>query len=464
MAAPAPIDAEANSDAEGAAPQPWPEPAAAWGTLAVLSVVLALSQIDRGVITLLVGPIKRDLRLTDSQVGLLIGLAFSLVYLFTSLPLSRLSDSRSRKWMITAGVSFWSLATAACGLAHSYWQMFAARAAVGVGESVNGPATYSLLADNFPRQKLTRAMAMLNLGFIVGVAFSLIVGGMMLAILEALPPVVLPGLGHVRNWQLVFFAVGLPGLLVALAMAFVPEPVRRGLHVAARSPAVPLGEVLAFLRGNIGLYGPIFVGVFLVGVETYGVQNWRPTFFERTYHWKLAFIGQVTGWLSLVASLIGLFLGAALTEWLSRQRDDANLIIAVSAQSLSIPFAVAGPLMPNGWLALACSSVGLVTAMVSAPPMVAAMQTVTPNRMRAQISSLYLIMFSGITAIIGPSFLAAVTDFVFHDDAKLRYAMAASSAIMLPLGVLMNWLAVRPYGRLIAAIKAQEAQAARLAP
>ena len=210
MSAEAPV---LGQDTPPASAQPWPTPAAAWRTLWILSLVLGLSQIDRNILSLLLQPIKHDLKFSDAQMGILIGLAFSIIYLFLSFPLSRISDRGSRRTMIALGVAVWSLSTAACGLARSFWPMFIARAGVGAGESVNAPATYSLLADSFPRERLPRAMAVLNIGFVGGTAISLIIGGVVIAALKNVHAV-LPIIGAVHTWQLVFFAIKPFGVLI----------------------------------------------------------------------------------------------------------------------------------------------------------------------------------------------------------------------------------------------------------
>ena len=371
----------------------------------MLSLVLGLSQVDRNILSLLLQSIKVDLKFSDAQMGLLIGLAFSCVYLFLSFPLSRLSDSRSRRGMIAIGVAVWSLSTAACGLARSFWPMFVARAGIGAGEAVNGPATYSLLADSFPRERLPRAMAVLNVGFIGGTALSMILGGLVIGALKDVH-LHLPVLGAVHTWQLVFFAIGLPGLLVAALMMTVTEPARRGLGDHAGRTAVPIPEVFIFLLRNFRLYGCMFVSIFLTGVVTYGTLNFRAAFFQRTYHWSPQQYGVVSGLVSLAASPLGLIAGTWLCERWNAKYHDANLRVGLVANVLAIPFAVAGPLMPDAWLSVACVAAGSACVLMAAPPVAAALQTITPNRVRAQVNSLYLLLFSGITGIIGPGSLA----------------------------------------------------------
>jgi len=461
--APATAPAEpAASEPAAAAAQPWPSAGKAWWCVIMLSIVLMLSQIDRNIITLLVQPIKADLGLSDVQMSLLLGPAFIVLYVFMGLPLSRLSDTRSRRVMITIGLTFWSLMTAACGLAQSFGQLFLARVGIGAGESVNGPATYSMLADYFPRERLPRALAALNIGFVLGTGFSLIAGGLVIGALMRVPEHTLPILGTVRSWQLVFIAVGLPGLIFAALMMTVSEPPRRGLG-GRRTEAPPVREVAGYLRRNGRMYGGMIGGILMTALLVSGTQGWSPAFYERTYGWQARQVGVALGIMNLVASPIGLFLGAWLTERLSRKHDDANMRVAIIAYTLAIPFQVAGPLMPDPYLAVLCSGVGILAAMMATTPYVAAMQTITPNQMRAQVSAIYLFVFSGLGSGLGSLLFGAVTDLIVRDEANIRFTMAGAAAVMAPLGVLIISLARKPYGEAIAAIKAAEGAVPRAA-
>jgi MFS family permease len=446
-------DPAADSAVPTASP-PWPSTREAWKTLWILALVLGLSQIDRNIFSLLLQDIKTDLRLSDSQMGILIGLAFSAIYLFLSYPLSRITDTGNRKTMIAIGVAVWSLSTAACGVARSFWTMFAARAGIGAGESVNGPATYSLLGDSFPREKLPRAMAILNLGFMGGTAFSLILGAGVIKAVEHVQ-FALPAIGLVKGWHLVFFAIGLPGLLIALLTMTIAEPARRGLSGRAPTGAVPIPEVARFLLGNGRFYGCMFASVFITGTITYGSQNFRAAFFARSYHWPPEQYGLVFGIASLITSGLGLYAGTWLCERWNRRWHDGNMRVGLLAYGLAIPFNTGFTLMPNGWLAVLCGAIGVGLALSAAPSVVAGLQTITPSNVRAQINSLYLLLFSGITGIVGPWFIGWLTD-LQHDQTKLGLVIAVASGVALPISLLIQSFTLKPFGRMIERIKAEE--------
>ncbi|HEY5411026.1 MAG TPA: MFS transporter [Caulobacteraceae bacterium] len=453
MTAQAPIPDDASSSPSGA--PPWPSSGQAWKTVWILALVLGLSQIDRNILTLLLQDIKHDLKLSDTQMGVLIGLAFSVIYLFLSFPLSLVTDRKSRKIMIAIGVAVWSLCTAACGLARGFWPLFYARAGLGAGEAVNGPATYSLLGDSFPREKLPRAMAVLNLGFIGGTALALILGAGVIAAVSKVH-LVLPGFGLMKGWQLVFLTIGLPGLAVAALTMTIREPQRHGVGRRAATGWRSFVEVAPFLARNARFYGCMFVSVFITGTITYGSLNFRAAFFQRTYHWPAQEYGLVYGVASLITSALGLVAGTWLCERWNRRHDNGNMRVGVLAYVLSAPFNAVFTLMPNGWLAVVCGSVGAGLALMAAPPVVAAIQSVTPGHVRAQVNSIYLLLFSGVTGIVGPVFIGWLTD-LQHDETRLGLVIAVVSAIGLPIAVGVQAFSLKPFGQMVARLKVEEA-------
>lgn len=462
MHGPPPEPAAATDRKGNVAANPWPPARTAWYAIGVLALVRLSAQVDLGILSLLVEPIKADLGLSDSQVGLLLGFAFALFYVLLGVPLAALVDRYSRRAILAVGVTVWSLMTALTGLAKNFTQLFLFRVGVGAGEAVNGPATYSMIADLFPRERLPRAIAVLNLGSMAGIGLSLILGAVVIEALSHRTMPTLPLIGQLRHWQMVFLIVGLPGLLLAALMMTVPEPVRRRTPGAETRPAAGLAlpAVFKYLFANWRFFLPMFLGLALSAMESGGTAMWRPAFFQRTYGWTPQQAGLATGIAQLVAAPIGLFLGARLSEILAKRHDDANLRVVSIAWTLAIPVAVAGPLMPTAEGAIACAALALMFAMMGAPTQNAALQSVAPNHMRGQITALYLLTYTLAAQGIGPSFIAAVTDFVIGDAQGLRYALAGSAAVMMPLALLVMLLGVRAYGREITRLKALEQHAA----
>jgi len=206
----------------------------------VLMVVYTLSFIDRQILSLLVGSIKRDLAISDTRIGLLQGLAFGVFYTFLGLPLGRIADTRNRKNLITIGVLFWSLMTALCSGARSFTTLFLARMGVGVGEATLAPGAFSLITDSFPKERLGRALSVYSMGIFIGSGLALIVGGAVVDFTVRIPSVTLPVLGLMASWRLTFLIVGIPGLLVALWVYSIREPLRKNVLRASDGSPVHL--------------------------------------------------------------------------------------------------------------------------------------------------------------------------------------------------------------------------------
>jgi len=233
---------------EGSGPDPAadqrPSNAYAWYVVAVLTLTYTVSFIDRQIMSLMIEPIRRDLNITDTQVSLLIGLAFAVFYTLLGIPIARLADRRSRRTIIAVGIATWCFMTAFCGLARSYAQLFLARVGVGVGEAALSPSALSIISDYFPKRTRGRAIAVYNTGISLGTGLAMIVGGALVAHVMVSPPVRLPFVGELYAWQTVFMLVGLPGLFLALLMFTVREPRRREQRRSACSSAASGGSRL----------------------------------------------------------------------------------------------------------------------------------------------------------------------------------------------------------------------------
>src|SRR5271154_1457585 len=237
---------------------PYPSSFSAWYSVAVLMLMYIFSFIDRTTISLLVEPMKRDLHISDTQIGMLQGLAFALLYPFLGLPIARLSDRHSRRAIIAGGVFVWSIMATLCGLARSAVQLFMARVGVGVGEAALSPAAYSIITDSFPRSKLGGAFGVYNIGIPIGAGTALLLGGIVVgAVSHAGANYTLPLFGPVHAWQIVFIVTGAPGVVLPLLLLTFREPARRGLlrtksagDSRAASSKPPLRDVLNYIWLN----------------------------------------------------------------------------------------------------------------------------------------------------------------------------------------------------------------------
>jgi len=433
--------------------EPWPSARTAWYTMFVVVLTVLFANLDQNILSLLVEPIKRDLKLSDTSMGLLLGPAFVVFYTFVGIPAARFIDRASRKAILALGLAAWSLATACCGIAQGFGSLFLARVGVGAGEAVNQPAVFSLIADSFRRERLPRAIAVMQVGVTAGSAFAFLFGSAVIGWLAHVRPIPLPPLGVIRSWQLVFIAVGLPGLAVAALMAAtVREPPRHGPE-AAGTVKVSLLNVVAYLRAHWRVFAPMFLGLTF-GALSLGAQQWLAALFHRTYGWDAVRFGSTIGFVQLVAFPIGLVIGVWLAERFERRRyEDAPLRVVIIAGLIRVPASIAMPLMPTAWLAVLCQALTYCTVGIGGASQNAALQIVTPNRMRGQVTALYLFAFNVIGFGLGPLVAGFLTDFLFHAESDLRYALVMLSAIVAPLSLAFVWLGVRPYVREIGRLK-----------
>lgn len=427
----------------------WPSPARAYWGLTVLTVALMVATLDRSIISLLVEPIKADLNLSDTQFSLLTGFAFVFFYAFLGLPIARLADVKSRRVIIGVGIAFWSFATMLCGLAQNFWQLFWARVGVGAGESSFAPATFSIITDSFPPEKLPRAFAINSLGFIAGAGISNLAGGAIIAAISFIGVIHVPLLGDLKPWQMVFILVGLPGFAVAAMMATVEEPKRKGQlkQTDGKTKALPVKEIFGYLHKERRTYGPMFLSLAVKVLLSYGAVLWLPALFIRTHGWTAPQIAYTLGMVSLITAPVGLWLGSFISErWAREGRNDAYMRLVLYASIGLAPFAIAYPLVDNAWLAIGLYAANTFIASIGIAPGNAALQVVTPAEMRGQVRALYQFVFNVVGYAAGPLIVALFTDYLFGSEDQLRHSMALLALLLAPIACAVTWFGVKPYG------------------
>lgn len=471
-----------------------------WYVVAVLTFAFTVAFIDRQILSLLVQPIRRDLGISDTQISLLAGFAFAVFYSFLGVPIARLADRRSRRAIISVGVFLWSLMTAACGLAKSFVGLFVARVGVGVGEATLSPAAYSMIADYFPPQKLARAIAVYAMGLYLGAGLAMIAGSAVVRLVSDAGPVTLPLVGTLFPWQLTFFAVALPGILVLAGMATVREPERRDHLVEPSSTersaepsgtekqaaatdawegvtqsaavrkaapvaeevddldaaavaavghlvkAVPLAEVVAFFRRNLRFVAAHFAGFGLLGTVITAYMVWTPEFLRRSYGLDIADAGLIYGLILLVFGASGPYAGGWLSTWLvAKGFRDGEMRTAVIGGLAMTPLAVLTPLAPGPLSAivlLAAATFALSFPQAFPPTL---LQLMAPNRLRAQVTAIFMLVSVLVAYTIGPALVALLNDYVFQDDAALRYSLALVSAVLTPAGAVCLMFGMKPF-------------------
>jgi MFS family permease len=440
--------------------EPYPSAAYSWYVVGVLTFVYVFSFIDRQILALLVLPIRRDLGISDFQMSLLGGTSFAVFYTFFGIAFGRLADSRSRRGLIAAGFAVWSLMTAGCGLARNYVQMLLLRMGVGVGEATLSPSAYSLITDYFPPRRRATAISFYSMGIYIGSGAAFIVGGIVAGAASAQETWNLPLVGATKPWQVVFFIVGLPGVLLSLLMFTVREPVRRGMKTIVsaagktRISKVPMKEVFAYIGKNWTTFVCHNVGFALLSFSSYGSSFWIPSFLQRNHGWSSAEAGQVYGWIVAIASTLGVYAGGRFADWMAeRGYSAATMRVGFIAAVAWFPFGILYPLMPSGLAAvlLLIPAAFLASAPFGVAP--AAITQMMPNAMRGQASAIYLFVVNLIGLGIGPLAVAATTTYIFGYDNAVRYSLLIVATIAHIVSAVLLWAGIKPFLQSIERLK-----------
>ena len=428
-------------------------PARSWWAMFIFMVALMFNFLDRQLMTLLITPIKADFQLSDTEISLLVGFAFVLFYVLVGIPLARFIDRGPRKWILGAALSFWSLMTVACGLAANVWQLMAARMLLGAGESCNAPGAYSMTSDMFSRDKLAKPMSVIGIGTVAGSGMALLVGGLLIGWLNGLGPTAFPVVGTLKPWQMTFVIVGFPGILWALLMlATVPEPPRRA---SAGDTAPGMGATIANIWRHKDAYIPMFLAYSIKAMLSFGVTVWSPVFFERQFGYAPGEPGLPLGIISLVVSPLGLLFGGWWAERMfAAGRKDANMRVVYLVTIPLIPASILFPLAPSDTWAFAILGVSLFLGSVGSGPANAAIQSITPGRMRGTTTAIYIALFNVIGYGLGPLVVGWFNDHVFGEGG-ISSSMVVLAAISSPLGLLFAWMSLKPYWREIEAAEAR---------
>ena len=437
---------------------PYPSRAYAWYVVVLLTLAYAISLLDRWILSLLVEPVKAHFGVSDTQMGLLMGFWFAVFYVAMGLPFGWIADRFNRRTIIGAAMLFWCSMTAACGLARTFPQLTVARLGVGLGEAALAPAANSIIADYFPRSEQSRAIAFFNMGISTGMGFAYLIGGLIVAWMVTQPPLVLPLVGELATWQVVFLAAGAPGILVALLMFTVREPLRRE-RLARSADEMTLGRCFAFMKERRGAYLPLLIGMVASPLLGYAWQ-WLPTMFDRVWGWKAAQFSFTYGWILLVFGPLGAISGGWLATRLYRSgRKDAPYVAALIAMTVMVITSALLPLAPTPEIAMAMLIPASWSGAMGAASGAAAMVFMTPGEFRAQVSSVYILTINGFGLLIGPTAVGLLNDYVFPGPTGVRWSLVA--VVLVAGGLLTLYLATGRRAYAAAVTRLEEAQAAR---
>ncbi|MBW0151786.1 MAG: MFS transporter [Phenylobacterium sp.] len=400
--------------------------------LGVLIVAYTFNFLDRQILGILAGPIKAELGLTDSQLGLMGGLAFALFYTGLGIPVAWLADRWSRTWIMTGALALWSGFTALCGFATGFWTLFLARMGVGIGEAGGVAPAYSLIADYFPKSQRARALAAYSFGIPIGSALGILFGGL---------------IAHAIDWRAAFIIVGLAGIAFAPIFRLIVKEPRRGAQdepavapvppLAEQAPAAPPPGAVALLLRKPSFW-LISLGAAASSVCGYGVAFWLPSFFERSLGMSLVDRSIFLGIITLVGGVIGVWAGGWLGDRLGPKRPAAYLLVPAAA------FLIA---LPCFFMAIQSKSLALAFVLFIIPqglnlawlgPVITAVQHLVPVAQRSVASACFLFVNNLIGLGLGTWYFGAVSDALTprFGEESLRYAIYSGLAFYLVASAL----------------------------
>lgn len=416
-----------------AAETDFPSTGAAFGLLAVLALATFMANLDRQVLILIVEPIRAAFAVSDTSMGLLYGMAYSVCFAVAGLPLGLMVDRHSRRNLLAVGLVVWSVATMACGLAQDFTQLFVARMAVGVGQACLAPATYSMVADMFRREHLGRAAGILGLATSVGAGSALMLGGALLSLFETAGGITLPVVGYVESWRAVFLTAGPPGLIVAATLMTMREPLRRNIAPIASGSMQRQGlaDYARYIGTSAGILVPLMVAnlanIFVVA----GGVAWGPVSLMRRMELSTAEIGFWYGISMIAAGVVGPMVGGYISDrWTRQQRVMPRMLIFLLFLPLELLGQLGLCLGPSPAIAFA----GLFLSTLSASAMLVsayiAVQEICPNHFRGQTVAVMGLLTNILALGFGPALVALLSDNWLHDLSLAILGLVVPSTLL----------------------------------
>jgi MFS family permease len=393
--------------------------------MCALVVVYTFNFIDRQIVGILAVPIKAELALTDTQLGLMGGLAFALFYTALGIPIAMLADRRSRTWIMTIALLLWSAMTAVCGTAQNFWQLFLARLGVGVGEAGGVAPAYSLISDYFPPHQRARALSIYSFGIPIGSALGIVFGGIIASRID---------------WRYAFFAVGLAGVVIAPIFKLTVAEPKRGQHDLhhEKGPSPALAMIFGRLAKKPSFWLMAF-GASCSSMIGYGMFFWLPSFFVRSYDISLLDASLFFGAILLLGGIAGLWFGGVLADRFGKNNRAAYAIIPALAFTATVPFYAVAILSSSLTLTFFAMLIPTALSLAWLGPIMSAIQHIVPTNMRATGSAIFLFINNLIGIGVGTMAIGMLSDRLSaaYGDDSLRYAILAGTGFYVLAAILL---------------------------
>ena len=423
----------------------YPEKKHSYSAVAILTLAQVFAFIDRQIPSMLVEPIKQDFNLTDSQIALLGGAAFSIFYAIMALPIGYAVDRYKRTKVLGTGIFLWSLMTALAGLANSFGKLFGARIGVAVGEAVMAPISVSLVSDSFPENKQGKPMGIITAGVYIGIGITLLGGGFLIDYLTSIGGITLPLIGYLKPWQATFMIVGIPGLVLAIAAFYLKEP-RRVEEQVDSNHLVDKKNVFLHLKEHRKTLIPMFGGLIFMALIFYSFSFWAPTMMIRTFDISLTEVGFILGMITIISSITGTIIAGSAVDYLrNRNYSDAPVRAAMIAVILALPPIISLSFVQTELGAWICIAMYLLFISSFAPLGLLAISGVSTGNVKGQTAAIHAFLMMAFGLSLGPQLTAFFTDFVFVDPNLLINSVSLTGLIVLPISALLFKLSLTRY-------------------
>lgn len=413
----------------------YPAPTKAWLSAAIIFILTAIAMADRMAISMLIGPIKQEFEIGDFQASLLIGFAFMVFYILFLLPIGTVADKYSRAKVLCVCLAIWSIATVLCGFAVGFVSLFLARMLMGAGEAGIAPCSHGIIGDSFPRESLSKPLALQGIGFQIGPAVGVSAAGGILGAGAAGAFSHWPLLGELSHWRIAFILIGMPGFLALFLIPLLHEPKNKAGASMSTDGSQTKIKVLPFLKQNRLLMSLLLCGAGVSAMGAGTVMGWVPEYLQRSLGVSPALAGSTLGTIMLLTALLGQGTFSIAVDWLAgKGYSDAPIRVGLLPTLLAIPL---------GWFAMSANSSEaffpwLFAFLLVVAPFNAlnntALQQIAPPELRSRLSAIMIFFISIIGFVFAPTLVGALSEHVVGEEnlgLAMKWVMTIAMAVTL---------------------------------
>lgn len=426
----------------------YPPRSQGWWAVSIFAIAAMLSYTDRQILGLLVDPIRGDLHISDTQLSILQGAAFAVLYSFIGLPLGRVADLVPRRALLVFAVAMWSFGTILCGVSHSFAELFGARLLVGIGEAALAPAAMSLIGDYFPPAVRATPTGVFLTGMVIGGGSAIAIGGFLLDAAQHAVFANMPVIGTLAPWRAVLVILGIAGLLLAPVFLSLREPgVRKFSFREIGGRLLSLTTVFRAFRGQYAVLLPLYGAMAVGSIVDYAILSWTPALLARRFALTPGEIGAGLGGAAILAGLIGTPLGGALADWVAKRFGPLSRIRLCGAILFAGFMAAPVGILATPSATLASVFAWILVSSVSGTIGIATTLDLLPHESRGLGTATIAFCNTIVGLGLGPTLVALTTDRVYGTPSSVGLALSTVVAPAIAICCLLFYIATRAVRR-----------------